>query len=603
MLRFKARPRKDPTESPFLTPSQRRIIAGLGTAMGKVRDAAIRNEGQILDAILHGPPSRLIDLVPETPWYEAQEEMQTELTAELLAAGQRYGAMIPPVQKAAVNFRFDESRPEAAGWAAKEAGNMIVEVVEEQRAVVRDLAARASMGEFTPREAARGIRDVIGLTSQQSGWVSNYRARQVAELRAQGLSPAQVAARADRLTDRYHARIHRYRSENIARTEILRASHEGRQQAWQQGLDQGYISPNSSKQWSANQDGRVCDECSFLDGLVVPLAGTFPGGEPPLHPSCRCDVLLVPLQPTGIDELQALTDAELDAQINDLLTGGSSALVAAAPDWQPAFNPTFATGARFFNDNVSGPQWGNAKYAKWQEKWADTPNGAAVYDYSTEFSPSGYRNVNRRLRVEGYDPDFPDGVNTSIRQLGDALDDAVVPEDVIGIRGLTVDQLPDELQALFNDVQPGALIHDPGFMSISLADKPALGTDIYLRVRVPAGSRGAYLGRLSKYNDQEQELLLQSGSTLRVVSSTQQGGRLYVDAEVVAQNLGARTPPAELMKQRLSYLRFMAEQDAVQKRADAPLEPEFDENGVMNRMGQKLHSPITGIVIVPPPSR
>ena len=171
---------------------------------------------------------------------------------------------------------------------------MIVEVVEEQRGVVRDLASRASMGEFTPREAARQIRNVIGLTSEQSRWVENYRIRQVANLEAEGVSPFRISTIADRLTEQYHSRIHRYRSENIARTEILRASNEGREQAWQQALDQGFITTQSNKQWSANLDGRTCEKCEGMNGMIVPLTGTFPGGDPPLHPSCRCDVLLLP---------------------------------------------------------------------------------------------------------------------------------------------------------------------------------------------------------------------------------------------------------------------------------------------------------------------
>jgi len=331
MLRFKARPRKDPTESPYLTSSQRRVMSALGSAMRDVRSSAEANEGQILDAILHGPPSRLLALVPEDPWYAAQETLEAELAAELLDAGRRYGKQVPAVQKATVNFVFDEARPEAAAWAAKEAGQLIVEVVEEQRTIVRGLAERASMGEMTPRDAARGIRDVIGLTNRQAGWVASYRSRQVAALEAQGLSPAQVASRADRLTQRYHDRIHRYRSENIARTEILTASHEGRRQAWQQGLDEGYIAPNSQKQWSANLDGRVCDECSALDGTVVPLDGPFPQGDPPLHPSCRCDVLLLPAQPQGVEELQGLTDAELDQQIRDLTGPAAPSVPSANP--------------------------------------------------------------------------------------------------------------------------------------------------------------------------------------------------------------------------------------------------------------------------------
>lgn len=331
MLLFKARPRKDPTESPYLTNSQRRVIAALGSAMRDVRAAVEANEGQILDAILHGPPSRLLAVLPEEPWAEAQEVIQEELASELVAAGRRYGQQVPSVQKATVNFAFDEARPEAAAWAAKEAGQLIVEVVEEQRTIVRGLAQSASMGEMTPRDAARSIRDVIGLTNRQAGWVQNYRRRQVAALEAEGLSPAQVTERADRLTQRYHDRIHRYRSENIARTEILTASHEGRRQAWQQGLDEGYIAPNSQKQWSANLDGRVCDECSALDGTVVPLDGPFPQGDPPLHPSCRCDVLLLPAQPQGIEELQNLTDAELDQQIRDLAAPAAPAVPSANP--------------------------------------------------------------------------------------------------------------------------------------------------------------------------------------------------------------------------------------------------------------------------------
>ena len=543
MLRFKARPRKDPTESPFLTPSQRRIMKAMRVAMEKVRRGAERNEGKLLDAILHGPPSRLDALVPEDPWYEAQAEMQEELRIELLAAGNRYGAMIPAVQKAKVNFRFDEARPEAAAWAAKEAGNMIVEVVEEQRALVRDLASRASMGEMTPRDAARGIRDTIGLTNQQAGWVENFRARQVADLQTQGLSAAEVARRADKATQRYHDRIHRYRSENIARTEILRASHEGRQQAWQQGLDEGYISPNSEKQWSANQDGRVCDECSFLDGITVPLSGTFPGGEPPLHPSCRCDVLLIPLQPTGIQELQGLSDAELDEQIAALTSGETPVPVAVAPQGQPAYSSAFATGARSFNDIDSGPRWGNEKFAKWQDTVeADNPSREALYDYTSE----NYKNYNSALR-SGDLADSPDAFG--IFRVGDILDTATVPEDVIAVRGITTGDLPADIKDLYDNLKPGSVIHDAGFSSTSLAPRPAIGGDVTLRIRVPAGTKGAYLGRLSKYRDMEQELLLQSGTTYRVVEVHEVSAfRKFVDVEVVNQEFGATSPPGSLAK-------------------------------------------------------
>ncbi|HEY7824673.1 MAG TPA: ADP-ribosyltransferase, partial [Acidimicrobiia bacterium] len=593
MLRFKARPRKDPTESPFLTPSQRRVISALGSAMTQVRDATIRNEGKILDAILHGPPSRLLDLVPEDPWYGAQEILEAELRAELTSAGNRYGAMIPAVQKAAVNFRFDDARPEAAKWASKESANLIVEVVEEQRAVVRDLASRASMGDMTPREAAAQVRNVIGLTSQQSGWVENFRRQQVLNLEAQGLSPAQVAERADRATDRYHKRIHRYRSENIARTEILSASHEGRREAWAQGIEEGFIAPDSEKKWSANLDGRVCNQCADLDGTVVPLAGTFPNGEPPLHPSCRCDVLLIPKQPQGMEELAALSDEELDAQISSLISGvplAPGATPSTAPPQstqiaepfpsQPDFDPALATGARSFAGKTAGPAWGNKTFRKWQDTWEQEPEGKAINQYSTATNSLNYERVNGRLRTGVVADELQESVDENIRLIQDALDDAVIPEDVIAVRGFTLsDRLPREVRDLLTNPEPGDLIHDPGFMSTSLSDVPALGVEVYMRLRVPAGSRGAYLGRLSHYKDSEQELLLQSGTTVRVLKGeSDQYGRMFIDAEVVAQNPGSKAPPSELLKQLLSYVSFMEHEDAVRKGA-VPLEPVFDEDG------------------------
>lgn len=601
MLRFKAR-RKDPTESPFLTPSQKRIMALLGEANRRVRDRTIQNEGLLLDAILHGPITRFDTLVPSDPYYDIQADFQSELLAELIAAGRRYGALLPTMQKATMKFSFDDTRPEAANWAYKEAGTMIVEIVEDQRAVVRDYVTLASQGRYAPRDVARGLRDVIGLTSAQAQWVDNFRTRQLASLSAAGLSPAQVAERAEKATARYQARIHRYRSENIARTEILRASHEGRRQAWAQGLSQGYIAPSAIQEWSANLDGRVCPTCSSYDGWRVPITSEFPEGDPPLHPSCRCDVLLID-SPVIEPDLQNMTDEELDQEIESLLGIEQTGLVAVASETQPAFDPVFAAGARNFIGPKAGPAWGNKNYAKWQDELEGTPEGQVVKDYTREAAPINFTEMNAVLRDGVYDEINPTSVDESIRTLGRVLDSTSVPEDVIGVRGLSKYKLPDELSAIFDDIQPGTIIHDPGFMSLSLSDIPALGTDIYIRVRVPAGSKGAYLGKLSEFRDMEQEMLLQSGTSLRVVKAERVPGeaRLYVDAEVVAQKFAASMPPDEFMKALARYHR--AVEAEVTKRAEPPVESRFNEDGEMIEMGQKFNAPIAGMVIIPPPSR
>lgn len=316
MLVFRARPRKDPTESPALTNSERRVMRILGEAMREVRAQVIRDEGKILDAVMHSGLDKIANLVTVEPWLEAQPALQEELLAELISGGQR--VKLPAMQKATMSFGFDATRPEAARWAEKEAGQLIVEVVEEQRQVVRGYVSSALMGEYTPQQVARGLRSTIGLTQQQAGWVENFRQRQIDQRMAAGRSFDQAFAESEKATQQYHDRIHKYRTETIARTEILRASAEGRKEAWQQGVEEGFIDPSWVKTWSTEQDARTCDECGPLDGETAPVLGDFPWGDPPLHPNCRCTLLLEEPKETT-NEFADLTDDELEELIMDLM--------------------------------------------------------------------------------------------------------------------------------------------------------------------------------------------------------------------------------------------------------------------------------------------
>jgi hypothetical protein len=287
----------------------------IGEAMLKVRRQVIRDETEILYAIEHGTAAKVSSLISVDPWLEIQETIQEELFVELVSGGQR--VKLPTIRKEVLSYRFDATRPEAANWASKEAGTLIREIGEEQTNLVREYVSQASMGEFTPRQVARNLRDVIGLTSAQAGWVENFRNRQISEQMLRGKSYDQAYVASEKATERYHARIHRYRTETIARTEILRASHEGRREAWQQGIEEGFINAGASKQWSTELDGRECEICGPLDGETVLITAEFSDGEPPIHPNCRCDVLLV----DDVDaDLEGLTSEELDAIIDDLIS-------------------------------------------------------------------------------------------------------------------------------------------------------------------------------------------------------------------------------------------------------------------------------------------
>lgn len=88
----------------------------------------------------------------------------------------------------------------------------------------------------------------------------------------------------------------------ITRTEVIKASNLGSQDAWEQS---GIV---EAKQWLATEDDRTDAECSELDGKIVGLEDNyFNQGDkfmglsldyedieyPPLHPNCRCVILPV----------------------------------------------------------------------------------------------------------------------------------------------------------------------------------------------------------------------------------------------------------------------------------------------------------------------
>lgn len=75
------------------------------------------------------------------------------------------------------------------------------------------------------------------------------------------------------------------RANTIARTELAMADTQGTLAGWKAtGLVAG-------KEWSAAPG--CCDECQELNGQIVPLDASFPIGDPPAHPNCRCAVTAV----------------------------------------------------------------------------------------------------------------------------------------------------------------------------------------------------------------------------------------------------------------------------------------------------------------------
>jgi hypothetical protein len=129
------------------------------------------------------------------------------------------------------------------------------------------------------------------LTGCKTAAVEHYRER----LMASGLNRDRV----DTLARRYSDKQLRLRASNIARTEIMCASNQDQQALWQQAIEKRLLDPNVDRKWVTTPDDRRCTFCRAMAGqrrkmherFVCPLNNTSVH-VPPLHPSCRCVVVL-----------------------------------------------------------------------------------------------------------------------------------------------------------------------------------------------------------------------------------------------------------------------------------------------------------------------
>lgn len=145
-------------------------------------------------------------------------------------------------------FAFDKSNPAAVKWVDEHATETIDGISDTTREDIKTLIEQSFEGNFDVDDLTDRISELIG-------------------------DPE--------------------RAELIARTETMRASNEGQQEAWDQAVEEGLLTGNEEQEWIVTPDDRLCPECEPFDAVTAALGGTFEadGTEsdgPPLHPRCRC---------------------------------------------------------------------------------------------------------------------------------------------------------------------------------------------------------------------------------------------------------------------------------------------------------------------------
>lgn len=235
-----------------------------------------------------------------------------------------------------LQIRFDGRHPLAEQWNNRAGARLVTEVTDSIKESVRTVVQDGLTMGRDPRKVAldlvgrinraTGRREggVVGLTSQQSGYVVNarkeledlsstYFKRTLRDKRfdriiAKAIRDGKPLPQADieRITARYSDRLLAYRGQVIARTESLQALNAGRDEGIRQIIEKGELAPDAvTIIWQAAPDRRTRDSHASMNGQRVPQGEAFvtPNGYRLRHPGdtslgapasetiqCRCNV-------------------------------------------------------------------------------------------------------------------------------------------------------------------------------------------------------------------------------------------------------------------------------------------------------------------------
>lgn len=215
-------------------------------------------------------------------------EGMNAITAAQKRLGTLGAASYPRTAKTAQDHTATELRLLSTRF---ESGLTPVPLVQAARLSTRLVADRYS------RSAARwGLnansdlraRVALGLVRGETIEEMTYRLLGRGNVRLYGQQPGPVQARviSEQLFRKYE-----FEARRLVRTEVINVYNAAKVDIIKQAHDED---SEVMQRWDAALDARTCALCRELDHVVVPVDKAFPGGwgHPPLHPHCRCAVVI-----------------------------------------------------------------------------------------------------------------------------------------------------------------------------------------------------------------------------------------------------------------------------------------------------------------------
>lgn len=189
-------------------------------------------------------------------------------------------------------WSLDRTDEGMMAWARAHAAELVTAISKTTRQAIRDLVYGAFHDQYTVRDLARMLRLTVGPLPRDVAAIARAHAANIEILMESGVPYNLAAERADALARRMAEKAVRRRALTIARTEIIRASNQGKLASWEEADRLGLMAPDAYKKWEAFDP---CPICADLNGRSVSWRDSFPGGydAPPAHPRCRCAMYLV----------------------------------------------------------------------------------------------------------------------------------------------------------------------------------------------------------------------------------------------------------------------------------------------------------------------
>jgi hypothetical protein len=330
-----------------------------------ILDAFVKQQGKadvdaIITALEAGDVGKVLELLDLPASIAAFEGVTSSLHTGANAAGAMAAAQVA-LQVKGVSFAFNSLNPRLITWLQTYSLRLIRQISDGTREGIRQYLTQGMKDGKNPKAVARQIKGIIGLTDKQAQAVYNYRKeletfhlkrsagswglgnkidqvngtqvlrpgedgspldgigqRRLRDFRYDGqlkralesgkpLKPEQI----DKMVAAYQRKYLAYRSRTIARTEAIRTTNMGIQDAWQQALDKGVVKEDlTRKKWIVSADERLCQVCGPIPGLNPPkgikhqqsfITPDGPQMLPPMHPNCRCTVFYRVYEPKQLE--------------------------------------------------------------------------------------------------------------------------------------------------------------------------------------------------------------------------------------------------------------------------------------------------------------